>query len=72
MFSASRHLGNSQVAPSAVTVLTAEDVRRYRWRTLSEALASVRGFYTAYDRNDTYLGREFFGRMITTRGSFCC
>ncbi len=56
VYSASRHLEDSDDAPSAVTVITAEDIRRYGWRTLAEALSSVRGFYTSYDRDYVYLG----------------
>jgi hypothetical protein len=51
-----RHLEDSSQAPSAVTIIPADDIRRYRRRTLSDALRSVRGFYTAYDRDYTYLG----------------
>ena len=62
VYSASRHLENASVAPSAVSVISAEDNRRYGWRTLGDALRSLRGFYTSYDRQYTYLGVRGFLR----------
>jgi outer membrane receptor for ferrienterochelin and colicins len=56
VFSASKHLEDSRQAPASVSTITAEDIRRYGWRTLGEALSSLRGFYTSYDRDYTYLG----------------
>jgi iron complex outermembrane receptor protein len=56
VYSASRHMEGMREAPSAVSIITAEDIRHYGWRTLGEALRSLRGFYTSYDRHYTFLG----------------
>lgn len=56
VYSASRRLEYSRQAPAAVTIITADEIKRYGWRTLAEVLRSVRGFYIATDRQYTYLG----------------
>src|ERR1035438_1133046 len=56
VFSASRHLEDTREAPSSVSIITSQDIARYGWRTLGDILGSLRGFYTSYDRDYTYLG----------------
>ncbi len=43
-------------APSSVTVITSDEIKRYGWRTVGDILESVQGFYISYDRNYDYLG----------------
>ena len=43
-------------APSSVTIITSDEIKRYGYRTLGDALASAQGFYTSYDRNNLFLG----------------
>ncbi len=57
---ASRHAEEKRWAPSSMSSITAGDIRLYGWRTLAEALNSLRGFYTAYDRNYAYVGVRGF------------
>ena len=60
--SASRFQQSIAEAPSAVVVLTAQDIRDFGWRTLADALASLPGLYVTNDRNYAYLGARGFLR----------
>ncbi|WP_165919082.1 TonB-dependent receptor plug domain-containing protein [Sulfuritortus calidifontis] len=62
VFSASKFQQKASEAPSAVTVITAEEIMAYGHRTLADILKTIRGVYVSYDRNYSYVGVRGFGR----------
>jgi outer membrane receptor protein involved in Fe transport len=50
----------SEVA-AAVSVITRQEIQAFGWRTLGQALASLPGVYTTYDREYSYLGTRGLG-----------
>jgi len=62
VYSASMYVQSDREAPSSVTVITADQIRVFGYRTLADALRNVRGFDITYDRNYTYVGVRGFSR----------
>lgn len=69
VFGASKYEQRVTQAPSSISIVTAEDIRRFGYTNLADVLSGVRGLYVTNDRNYTYLGVRGFLRPgdYTTR-----
>jgi outer membrane receptor for ferrienterochelin and colicins len=63
VYTASKRVQNSSDAPSSVTVITADEIQKFGYRSLADILDSVRGFYVTYDRDYSFVGVRGFGRL---------
>lgn len=60
---ASRFAQRRSQSASSVTIITAAEIRAFGWRTLADALTSVKGLQVANDHTYSYLGvRGFFAQ----------
>ena len=60
VYSASKFVQKKTAAPSAVTVVTAQNIKDFGYRTLADIVQSVRGVYVGNDRNYSYAGTRGF------------
>jgi iron complex outermembrane receptor protein len=59
---ASERLQPVTEAPSSVTIVTADEIARYGYRTLADILRGVRGLYVSDDRDYSFLGVRGFSK----------
>src|SRR5947207_1722408 len=62
VYGASKHLQKVTQAAASVTIITAEEIQSFGYRTLADTLRSVPGFYLTYDRNYSFAAVRGFGR----------
>ena len=62
VFGASKFEQKITEAPASISIITSSDIRQYGYRTIGEALRSIRGFYISGDRSYHYLGSRGFSR----------
>ena len=56
VYGASKLEQKTTEAPSSVTIITADEIKKQGYRTLADVLGSVQGFNISYDRNYAFLG----------------
>jgi iron complex outermembrane receptor protein len=61
VFGASKYEQKVTEAPSSVSIVTEDEIKKYGYETLTDILASMRGFYSKDDRNYEYIGVRGFG-----------
>ena len=61
VYSASKYEQKVTEAPSSISIITADEIKKYGYRDLGEILKSIRGFYVTDDRNYKFLGIRGFG-----------
>lgn len=70
VYSASRFEQKTTEAPASVSIVGADEVKRYGYRTLADLLRSVQGLHVSDDRNYAFLGArgvnlgDFNGRIL--------
>ncbi len=58
VFGASKFAQKETEAPSTVTVIQSDEIKKFGYRTLADLLRSVQGLYVTYDRNYAFLGAD--------------
>lgn len=70
VFSASKYEQKVTEAPSSVSIVTAEEIKKYGYRTLADILRSLRSFYVTYNRRYHQAGVRGFNRPGDSNSRF--
>lgn len=61
VYSASKYEQKVTKAPASISIVTADEIKKWGYRTFGDILASLKGFYSTSDRNYGYAGARGFG-----------
>jgi outer membrane receptor for ferrienterochelin and colicins len=61
VFTASKYEQEVSKAPASISIVTADEIKKWGYRNFSDILSSLKGFYTTTDRNYGYAGTRGFG-----------
>jgi outer membrane receptor for ferrienterochelin and colicins len=70
VYGASKFEQRTTDAPSSISLVTADEIKKYGHRTLADVLQSLQGLHVSYDRNHAFLGTrginlgDFNGRVL--------
>lgn len=61
VYSASKYEQKVTKAPASISIVTADEIKKYGYRTFRQILSSLRGFYNTNDRAYGFAGARGFG-----------
>ncbi|HTD66979.1 MAG TPA: TonB-dependent receptor [Candidatus Limnocylindria bacterium] len=56
VYGASKFEQKTTEAPSSISLVSSDEIKKYGYRTLADVLQSLQGFHVSYDRNYAFLG----------------
>ena len=61
VYTASKYEQKVTKAPASVSIVTADEIKKWGYRNFGDIIASLKGFYSTNDRNYGYTGARGFG-----------
>jgi outer membrane receptor for ferrienterochelin and colicins len=61
VYTASKYEQKVTKAPASVSIVTADEIKKWGYRNFGDIIASLKGFYSTNDRNYGYAGARGFG-----------
>jgi iron complex outermembrane receptor protein len=61
VYTASKYEQKVSKAPASISIVTADEIKKWGYRNFGDIMASLKGFYSTNDRNYGYIGARGFG-----------
>ncbi len=61
VYSASKYEQKTTKAPASISIVTADEIKKWGYRTFGDIVASLKGFYNTSDRTNGFVGTRGFG-----------